>query len=264
MFYLTVFRSKVLWMSLLVSLFAACAGGDASKSSEGDLGRWPDGSPRSKLEMSNQGPLIETPKEGLSDTPYPILIPPSFMAEARDLDFVVKKDVLAMNIPYAPIQRVRGIIEQETGLKLDFLRAWAPEGEAHITVITPIEYAQVLVGPDVKAPLISMQEIAEIAKAESIQSSEVTVLGVGSGRLKIEAREETTFFLIVESENLRTIRQQIYHLFVKKGGDPHAWDPRHFFPHITVGFTRRDLHESDGVVKDVQHSWDPRFKVIAE
>lgn len=50
--------------------------------------------------------------------------------------------------------------------------------------------------------------------------------------------------------------------YVAKGGDPGDWDPTWFFPHITLGFTHADLHEHQGVLKNIKHSWDRRFRLV--
>jgi len=70
---------------------------------------------------------------------------------------------------------------------------------------------------------------------------------------------EETFLVLVDSPKLRKIRGKIWRLFVKKGGEPSAWDPAWFFPHITIGYTKRDLHELD-VIKNIRSSWDKLIK----
>ena len=67
--------------------------------------------------------------------------------------------------------------------------------------------------------------------------------------------------MIVDSAKLRLIRYKIYELFVERGGDPKAFDPTWFFPHITIGYTYKDLHENSGVLKNVKHSLDKRFEI---
>ena len=83
--------------------------------------------------------------------------------------------------------------------------------------------------------------------------------GFGNSISSIDNKVEETFFLIVESKNLRIIREEIYKRFVSKGGNQKDFDPHWFFPHITIGFTKRDLHESDGILKNLKHSYDNRF-----
>lgn len=162
---------------------------------------------------------------------------------------------LAMDISYGPIQEARGAIEKHLKIKLDYFKGWDPKGEAHITVITPPEYYEVL------RHKISMTDIEAIAKKANIQGSDVQIFGIGSAAKQVDGKDEETYFLIVDSLNLRKLRTLVFTEFVRRGGSPSAWDPTWFFPHITIGYTKRDLHESDGVIKNIKHSWDKRFSV---
>lgn len=171
-------------------------------------------------------------------------------------------NALAMNIRAEQFPGLRQKISEVIGRPLAFFKLWNPQGEAHITVITPVEYADILQGSDPKKPILSMDEIGAIAEAAGIQTSPIEILSLGSGKKLLDGKMEETFFLIVSSENLLKIRRDIHQAFVRKGGKPEAWDPDHFYPHITIGYTLRDLHEADGVLKDVANSCDSRFKVI--
>lgn len=161
-------------------------------------------------------------------------------------------NALALNVQYEPIIELRKAIETALSKKLVFFTGWDPKGEAHVTVITPPEFAQVL------GKVMTMDQIHQIATANNIQSADLTILGIGSGKKEIAGKQEETFFLIVESQKLRLIRLQIWQEFVRKGGLPQDWDPTWFFPHITIGYTKQDLHEPD-VLKNVKHAFDNRF-----
>ncbi len=163
---------------------------------------------------------------------------------------------LAMNIQYAPVKSVRDLLSAYLNYPLRFFTGWNKDGEAHITVITPPEYSDILKN------FVSIERIEEIALQNYIQSSDLTVLGLGRGVVNINDKPEETYFIIMKSNNLMKIRQQIYEEFVQNGGDNNAWDPNHFHPHITVGYSLRDLHEADGVIKDVAHSLDNRFELL--
>lgn len=162
---------------------------------------------------------------------------------------------LALNVEYFQIQSLRETIELMTGKKLKFFTGWDPNGEAHVTTITPPEFVFAL------NKFISMNRINEIAKEEKIQSSDLNILGLGSAKRIIEGQEEETFFLIVDSLKLRSIRFKIHKEFVKNGGNPKDFDPGWFFPHITIGFTKTDLHENKGVIKNLKHSFDNRLLI---
>lgn len=165
-------------------------------------------------------------------------------------------NALAMNIIYAPVKNLRPQIEAAIGKKLDFFKAWNADGEAHVSVVTPLEFNNVL-----KAKL-SMKEINAIAERYDIQQARLSLLGLGSAKAWIEGRLEESYFLIVDSAGLRTIRQQIWYEFTRRGGDRSAFDPTWFFPHITIGFTKRDLHEADGVLKNLKYTSDARFNLV--
>tara|TARA_B100000749_G_scaffold280771_1_gene278526 strand:- start:7097 stop:7777 length:681 start_codon:yes stop_codon:yes gene_type:complete len=162
-------------------------------------------------------------------------------------------NALALNVQYEPVKALRPIIEETIGRDLKFLTAWNPEGEAHVTVITPPEYVFTL------RHHISMERIHEIAREYEIQKSDIQVLGIGSAKRDIDGSEEETFFVIVDSKNLREIRYKIYEEYVVNGGAPESFDPTWFFPHITIGYTKTDLHENSGVLKNIKHSYDQRF-----
>jgi 2'-5' RNA ligase len=160
---------------------------------------------------------------------------------------------LAMSIRYSPIKSLREQIQSALKINLDYFKGWNPNGEAHVTVITPVEFYHVLKNK------LSMKEIEAIADKYDIQESMLSLHGIGSAKEMVEGKEEETFFVIVDSANLRNIRQQIFYEFTRRGGDRGAFDPAWFFPHITIGYTKRDLHESDGVKKNLKHSYDKRF-----
>ncbi len=162
---------------------------------------------------------------------------------------------LAMTVKYQPIKNLRLQISKVIGKELDYFKGWNEDGEAHITVVTPVEYFNVL-----KSKL-SMKEIDTIAERYDIQSSKINVLGIGSGKLSINGKNEDTYFVIVDSADLRLIRLMIFYEFTRRGGERTAFDPAWFFPHITIGYTKRDLHEADGVLKNLKYSFDKNFKL---
>lgn len=154
------------------------------------------------------------------------------------------QNALALNVEYEQIKTIRPLIEKEIGEKLKFLKSWDPEGEAHVTTITPPEFVFTLskVG-------VTMEEINKIAREHNIQNTDLQILGLGSGEKEVSGKKEQTFFLIVDSQKLRNIRHAIWKLFVQKGGNPQAFDPTWWFPHITIGYTWKDIHEDSGLIK---------------
>lgn len=164
---------------------------------------------------------------------------------------------LAMNLQYAPVKTLRDELTKALGYDLKFFTLWEPTGEAHITVLTPLEYF------DKIKPFVSIDRIEDIAQEMNIQNSEFDILGLGRGQASLSGKTEETYFIIVHAQNLLEIRKQIYAEYLKNGGPAEAWDPNLFYPHITVGYSSlRDLHIDDGVVKNVDKSLDNRFKLI--
>lgn len=146
---------------------------------------------------------------------------------------------LVMDVNYKPVADVyKQLLVAIKGVPL------INRGEAHITVITPVEYNEIL-----KSKL-SMQEVDDIAKKNKIQNAKFDVVCVGKGSLEIESKVEDTYFVVVRSPDLLKVREEIQKLFVEKGGQKDYFKPQYFYPHITLGFTLRDLHVDDGVIKD--------------
>ncbi len=146
---------------------------------------------------------------------------------------------LVMNLPYSPML---DLFQQVTTAET---RTLINRGEAHITVITPVEYWNAL-----RPQGVSMSEINDIARTMDIQGSDFNILCLGRGSASINGVTEHTFYVVVESTDLMNLRREIEKLFVSKGGSLGKFDATKYYPHITLGFTSRDLFESDGVFKD--------------
>lgn len=162
-------------------------------------------------------------------------------------------NVLAQNLPYEPFQKLRKLLETHFGKQLAFYQGWNANGEAHITVITPVEYWQVL------RPYLTIEEIDQIAQQHNIQTAKITLLGMGLGKKDINSKTEETYFVIVKSPELLKVRQAVYKEFVHRGGNPTDFNPAAFYPHITIAYTLRDLHIQDGIKKDMPHSHAPEL-----
>ncbi|KAI9593413.1 hypothetical protein BDF19DRAFT_415521 [Syncephalis fuscata] len=63
------------------------------------------------------------------------------------------------------------------------------------------------------------------------------------------------YFLVVESSHLMAIREEIGQLFHARGGKSKDFNAATYWPHITLGFTDRDLFIQDGVFKDRSTCW---------
>lgn len=190
-------------------------------------------------------------------TKTPLAISSAITYNAR-MPFFERTPGLALNVEYQDVKRLRSEISKIIGRELAFFKGWDKQGEAHVTTITPPEYNFQL------KPYVSPEAINRIAQDFDIQSADVSVLGIGSGKKLFKGEMGETFFIIVRSNKLLQIRQAIYQEYLKNKGPvsgPNAFDPNRFYPHITVGFTHEDIHENDGLIKDVKHSWDERFSL---
>ena len=152
-------------------------------------------------------------------------------------NFVPQKNYVSMPLPFAPFAQ---LFEQLSGSVPEKLIS---RGEAHVTVLTPPEFDQL------KARM-SIDEINAIALALGIQNVEVKPFCLGRGDAIIEGKREQTYYVVVAAEGLRKIRRAVAAEFVKRGGSAAAFDSEHFHPHVTVGFTKRDLFDQDGVLKN--------------
>jgi hypothetical protein len=100
-------------------------------------------------------------------------------------------------------------------------------GEAHLTVLTPPEYMRI--EPKTRKKILDEMK-------EALASAEVKPVCIGRGQANLNGKDEFTYFVVVDAKAVRAIREK-YHL-------------QEFYPHITLGFTKRDLHVEDGVHKD--------------
>jgi hypothetical protein len=149
---------------------------------------------------------------------------------------------LAMNLPFEPIRTLHKAVEQRLG------RTLINRGEAHITIIKPTEYSAVL------GKVLTMHEIDSIALALHIQQAAWSVVCLGRAQYPINGTLEQTYYVVVRSEDMLAIRKAIFVRFVERGGEPSLFDPSHVYLHITVGFTKQDLHEEVQGVRKSENS----------
>jgi hypothetical protein len=190
-------------------------------------------------------------------TPHEIRIS-SDILNTRSMPFIERESAVALNVPYKDIKFIRSEISKSIKRPLKFLQAWDIIGEAHVTTITPPEFNNEL------SKYISQEQINQIVARMKIQESDLEILGIGSGKKKFGKEIGETFFVIVKSAKLLSIRDEVYREYLKAGGPVGVFKPRKFYPHITIGFTHEDIHEGDGLLKDLEHSLDRRFKLIVE
>ncbi|RYZ59315.1 MAG: hypothetical protein EOP07_04350 [Proteobacteria bacterium] len=151
--------------------------------------------------------------------------------------FVENPSYLARNVSYKPIDRLKVALTARTATKLK------NRGEAHITVFTPSEFAQL-------AKVLDKKQINELAIAGNIQAIEFSTVCVGSGSQTKSGKTDRTYFVVVQSPGLLALRQSIVDSYTAKNGSKPTFDPAHYTPHITIAYTKADLHEDQGVIKD--------------
>ena len=144
-----------------------------------------------------------------------------------------EKSYISMDLPVRVFEKLRVELEASQNLKLK------SRGEAHITLVTPQEFKKL----SKKVPASALHTLAD---EMDLQKSPYKLLCVGKGSVKTES----TFYVVIESDRLFQIRKALQALYVKKGGAATDFLPEEFYPHVTVGFTQRDLHIEEGVVKD--------------
>jgi hypothetical protein len=121
--------------------------------------------------------------------------------------------------------------------------------EAHITIIDPKEYNEVL------EEYISIKQINKIALALNIQDMLIEPVCIGEGTLLFTDNNEdiiksaSTYYIVVRAQKIFEIRQAVKDVFVKLGGHPSAFSVPNLSPHITVGFTLLDMFPHQGVIK---------------
>lgn len=147
------------------------------------------------------------------------------------------KSYLSLDLPYAAFEKIRHDVEKSQHTSLQ------NRGEAHITVITPPEYKKM-------QKKISMKEISALAESMDLKKAPYKLLCVGKGTAKDHGKEESTYYVVVESDRLFQIRKAVHMLYTSKGGNTEDFSPETYHPHVTLGFTKRDLHLEDGVIKD--------------
>lgn len=152
-------------------------------------------------------------------------------------DAAPMQSYLALNLPYAPFQKLLEQVETAEGVSLK------NRGDAHITVVTPVEYEKVL------KKRLPMAEINKIAEEAKIQETPWTPICIGKAQKEIGGKTESTYFVVVESPALIDLRGKIEEAYIKNGGKAQHFVPEKYAPHITLGFTSRDLHAEDGARK---------------
>lgn len=143
-----------------------------------------------------------------------------------------QQGALVRDIPFHAVNELKARVESELKLKLQ------DRGEAHITIITPPEGGAL-------RKFFTQSEWERMA-LEELPGLDFEAICVGVGR----KGDLVTTFIVVNSEFALNWRRALQKEFIARGGKVQDFDPEIFYPHITLGFTERDLHLQDGVIKN--------------
>jgi 2'-5' RNA ligase len=146
------------------------------------------------------------------------------------------KNWLGENLRSPALDRIREKIEEDRGGPLK------TRGETHITVVTPPEW-------ETLSKKVEPAEIDGLAQKLGMQNISYEPVCVGLGQKDQKDQKLQTYFVVVKSPGLLEIRQKLEDLYRERGGTG-SFEAMHFHPHITLGFSERDLFEQDGVIKD--------------
>lgn len=138
----------------------------------------------------------------------------------------------SIDFPFEKFNQTRLKIESKIGKILKH------RGEAHLTVLTP---------PELKAlsPFVTNTEIDSIASQFKLNEKSVELICIAKGQVG----ELATYFYVVKAQAALDFRKAIQKLVATKSKTIN-FEAEHYYPHITIGFTEKDLHEQDGIIKD--------------
>lgn len=144
------------------------------------------------------------------------------------------KNYISYDLEYNAFEEMRLKLEKTLGTPLK------NRGEAHITVVTPPEYEKL-------SKKLAPEQIHSIANESLSKHPSYQIVCVGKGSITINNKSESTYYAVVTADELISIRKK---LAEASGITKDQFDPNLYFPHVTLGFTSRDLHYEDGVKKD--------------
>jgi hypothetical protein len=147
--------------------------------------------------------------------------------------FVSHNDWVGMQLAPEPFFEIRERLEKTEGPLKN-------RGEAHVTILTPPEFKSF-------GDKLSINEI-EAGISDDVQAARWTSICLGQGNLTSDPKLKT-FFIVIDSPDLVAIRHKIK-IMANLKNTGRDFNPEAYTPHITVGFTERDLHLQDGVIKD--------------
>ncbi len=141
---------------------------------------------------------------------------------------------VSIDLHYTPYEEILKQVKQKYG-------PMKSRGEAHVTVITPPEFNALL-------KYMSAEDIQKSALIFTQNRPSIKQICLGRSQVNLAGVTESTFYVVIQSAELNQYRKA---LADSKAVPKSVFDPALFFPHVTIGFTNRDLHYEDGVRKNV-------------
>lgn len=139
----------------------------------------------------------------------------------------------AVSIPFASISELTEQLKSASDLKLK------NRGEAHITILTPDDLKLLQLTPEKTSRILS------IAQREPFSHVRFNVSCLGGIQTGNRTTDPKVFYIVVDSEDIlnfrRKIREELFDNSACSSPDQ-DFCPDHYFPHITIGFTKSDIH----------------------
>ena len=221
---MTSFLTKLFAVSFLGFLLAASASATSTLRCGAFFSNWP---------ASTQSAPVR-PRFVLEAT----FARPETMPYAPHRGGDVFANYVAIEMPHDPMPALRAQIEAAFSVRLRSRR------RAHLTVISPREIHDAL------SARMTMDELDAMAEEAGLQRAPIEVECLGRATAIFEGVSHQTFYVVVRSPAALAFRRRVAAEFRRRGGAEGQFSPDVFFPHVTVGFTHRDLHFEDGVMKD--------------
>lgn len=170
-------------------------------------------------------------------TDVPLALAKSVEAVASRPAFVSHDDWFAVALDFAPLEKLRGQLEKRIGKPL------LHRGEAHLTLVTPPEWG-------ILSQVLRMKDVEALATKKKVHERPFTVRCVKKVSAKFAGATEESWFVAVSAPELLEFRKDLWRLYMAKGGSSEDFKWRRWVPHITLGFTKRDLYDEDLVNKE--------------
>ena len=138
------------------------------------------------------------------------------------------------NVPFLAVDDLRQQLEKFYGIKLE------TRGEAHITLLTPPEATSGY--PSLNSFVPTSELITDTQN--DVNNIRYSIDCIGEQK---DSNGKRVFYLVVSSSDAFQYRVKIWGLAKSRGALDHIFDPANFYPHITIGFIKDDIH---GVKKD--------------